>query len=548
MLGALISEYRGRLIGASVVSSLSAVTGIVLLMLVNNEITALQQDTGSDITVKVLTYAIAVLALFFISFFSQFTLTKLSTSLVCRLRGLMLKRVLGTEYATLDKLGGHRILATLTTDVGSISSALAILPVFAFNVTSVVLCCLYLLYLSPPLFAILLTILVSSIFVSKFLTKKGLKHFKSLREREDELHNSFKTLVDGAKELSIDASRKAFFYECQAMPNLESVRDADITAKTYFTLYQNWLSTMLFVALGVLVFAAGAFIAVSMEVLVGFVVVVTYLTGPFAFITTAVQGISRGRVAYAKINKLDLNQLTDYQHQAKPPEALCEQWQRINIKQLHFQYRNSEDFDFSVGPVDLQINRGELLFICGGNGSGKSTFAKVLVGLYEPDEGSIELGNTQITAQNLEWYKRHFCTVFSDFYLFDHILDRHGNPVTDDSLKYHLEKLQLDKVVNIKEGRFSTTRLSQGQRKRLALLQAYVLDAPIYVFDEWAADQDPHFRKYFYTELLPQLKSRGKTVIVISHDDGYFNIADRIYKFDNGKAMLLQSLPEAVSA
>jgi putative ATP-binding cassette transporter len=89
--------------------------------------------------------------------------------------------------------------------------------------------------------------------------------------------------------------------------------------------------------------------------------------------------------------------------------------------------------------------------------------------------------------------------------------------------------------VQVKDGSFSSIALSQGQRKRLALLTAYLEDRSIYVFDEWASDQDPMFKQIFYTQLVPELKQRGKTILVISHDDHYFHLADRIVKLDSGK-------------
>jgi putative pyoverdin transport system ATP-binding/permease protein len=95
--------------------------------------------------------------------------------------------------------------------------------------------------------------------------------------------------------------------------------------------------------------------------------------------------------------------------------------------------------------------------------------------------------------------------------------------------------LQLSHKVQVKDGSLSTTELSQGQRKRLALLTAYLDDRPIYLFDEWVADQDPFFREVFYQQILPELKKRDKAVLVISHDDRYFHLCDRLIKLDYGQ-------------
>ncbi len=193
-----------------------------------------------------------------------------------------------------------------------------------------------------------------------------------------------------------------------------------------------------------------------------------------------------------------------------------------------------EERGFLLGPISLTLQPGEITYIVGGNGSGKSTLAKLMTGLYEPQGGSIYLDGVPITEQNREWYRQHFSAIFSDFYLFDRCLG-FNQPELDRDVERYLKQLQLDHKVQVKDGVLSTTRLSQGQRKRLALLTAYLEDRPIYLFDEWASDQEPYFRDLFYKEILVKLKERGKIVIVITHDDRYFHLADHMIKLDYGK-------------
>jgi putative ATP-binding cassette transporter len=217
--------------------------------------------------------------------------------------------------------------------------------------------------------------------------------------------------------------------------------------------------------------------------------------------------------------------------------------QSICLEGVTYRYTSTDgDEGFAVGPVDLTIHAGELLFVIGGNGSGKTTFAKVLCGLYAQQEGGIMLDGVPIIDGNRSWYSQHFGTVFSDSYLFDKLYGAEGLPQDDQVVAAYLKELHLQDKVSVSAGRFSTTSLSQGQRKRLALVTAYMEDRPIYLFDEWAADQDPEFRDFFYHRILPQLKAKGKTVIVISHDDRYYHVADRVVKFENGR--LLQEQPE----
>jgi putative ATP-binding cassette transporter len=200
----------------------------------------------------------------------------------------------------------------------------------------------------------------------------------------------------------------------------------------------------------------------------------------------------------------------------------------------HSYHREREDSTFTLGPIDLRVEPGELLFLVGGNGSGKTTLAKVLVGLYMPEEDDIYLNGAPVTEQNRDTFRQYFSVVFSDFHLFDTLLGI-SHPHLDTRAENYLRELQLHHKVQIKDGELSTTDLSQGQRKRLALLTAYLEDRPFYLFDEWASDQDPLFKEIFYAEILPDLKKRGKAVVVITHDDKYFHMADRLVKLDYGQ-------------
>jgi putative ATP-binding cassette transporter len=208
----------------------------------------------------------------------------------------------------------------------------------------------------------------------------------------------------------------------------------------------------------------------------------------------------------------------------------------------HSYRKETEDETFTLGPIDLALHPGECVFLIGGNGSGKTTLAKLLTGLYFPDAGEIRLDGRPVGEAERESYRQLFSTVFSDFHLFERL---HGIEAsrTDGPARQYLERFHLERKVRIEGGAFSTLDLSQGQRKRLALLAAYLEDRPIYLFDEWAADQDPAFKEIFYRQLLPELKARGKAAIVISHDDRYFGVADRVVKLEDGR--LVRDQPES---
>jgi putative ATP-binding cassette transporter len=210
-------------------------------------------------------------------------------------------------------------------------------------------------------------------------------------------------------------------------------------------------------------------------------------------------------------------------------------WNSIELSEVTHEYhREGQEGGFLLGPINLTLQPGEIVFVVGGNGSGKTTLIKLLTGLYTPLGGQILLDERPVNAESREAYRQLFAVVFDDAMVFEGLwgVSREDR---DARARRYLAELRLEHIVQISEGKFSTTELSRGQRKRLALLTAYLEDRSIYVFDEWAADQDPTFKKVFYEQLLPELKRRGKTVVAITHDDRYFAVADRLVKMEDGR-------------
>jgi putative ATP-binding cassette transporter len=257
---------------------------------------------------------------------------------------------------------------------------------------------------------------------------------------------------------------------------------------------------------------------------------------PLQMIMNSAPGFSRANVALNNVEELGLTlEASSTERDSDVPLELRESWHSIEmVGAVHSYELEGEDKGFVVGPINLSIGPGELIFLTGGNGSGKTTVAKMLTGLYVPEEGDILWNGEPVTDQTRDCYREHFSAVFSDFYLFETLLGLDAMEL-DEKAREYLVRLHLDSKVKINNGALSTTDLSQGQRKRLALLTAYLENRPIYLFDEWAADQDPLFKEIFYGDILPEMKAKGKAVIVISHDDRYYHIGDRIIKLDSGK-------------
>jgi putative ATP-binding cassette transporter len=204
----------------------------------------------------------------------------------------------------------------------------------------------------------------------------------------------------------------------------------------------------------------------------------------------------------------------------------------ISIDDLEFYY-DLQNKAFGIGPISMDINQGDTIFIYGGNGSGKTTFVYTLLGLYTPTAGGILLNGAIVNHLNYAAYRSMFAVVFSNFFLFDDLACADNC----DMEKFHryLQMFELEGKVELQHGRFSTTDLSTGQRKRLALIAALMEEKPLLVLDEWAADQDPYFREKFYMDIVPLLKEEGITLIAITHDDKYYHCADKLFRMDYGK-------------
>jgi putative ATP-binding cassette transporter len=468
------------------------------------------------------------------SIVSQVMLIHLSQNAVLQLRMRLSRQILASELNHLELLGNPRLLATLTEDVQAVANAVYIIPFLCIDLAMVLGCLLYITWLSSLVFVIVVGLMVVGIGSCQWLLNRGEKLLALARDDQDLLFKHFRTITEGVKELKLNYQRRQVFLTNNLESTATRFRRHNVDGLTLFATTTSWGKLLFFFAIGFLLFALPKFIAISPQTLSGYILTFTYLMLPLDNIVNNLPQISKANVALQKIDSLGLFLASRSEISTVPP-TFKSHWYSLQLKGVtHTYHTDKEDSSFVIGPINLTLYPQEIIFIVGGNGSGKSTLAKLITGLYIPENGEILLDRELISEQNREWYRQHFSVVFSDFYLFEELLGSENTGVEIQVQKY-LKRLQLDHKVKVENGQLSTTALSQGQRKRLALLTAYLEDRPIYLFDEWAADQDPVFKEVFYTQLLPELREQGKTAIVISHDDRYFHLADRIVKLDYGK-------------
>ncbi len=531
---------------AGLMGSLSGVCSALLIRMINEAVTGKMASIEAFVGLTIVSLITTVL--------SQYLLIRLAQNSIYELRLRLSKAVLSTPLATLETLGANKILATLTEDVQTIANTIFMIPFVCIDLAIILSCWAYLASQSVLVFLAMLLCVVFATVTVQTLLGNARKYLKQGRDEDDTLLKHFGSLTGGMKELKLSRMRRRSFLEDDLGPSAARSKQYQVRALTLFSIATGWGNLLLFFIIGMILFALPKFVIVTPAVLSAYALTIIFLMLPFGNLFQRLPFLMRANVALAKVDDMGLtlesqaeaNALAHHPLSQSPPSRPpsrppsqggfrgdASPAKSIALTHVVHQYRgDKEDAPFTLTIPKLEIPAGQLVFIVGGNGSGKSTLAKILMGLYPPETGTIAWDGQVVTAEQLPNYREHFSAVFADFYLFDRVLE---TPETKQRSQTYLEKLQIAHKVSIQDGMLSTTALSTGQRKRLALLNAYLEDRSVYVFDEWASDQDPVFRDLFYHTILQELKAKGKTVIVISHDDRYFNVGDRLIKLDYGE-------------
>ena len=469
-------------------------------------------------------------------FASEAMLIKLSSKAILELRMQLSRQILSAPLRRLEELGPPRLLTALTQDIHAIGDTLVSIPLFSLHISIVVGCLIYLWWLSWPVFLGVIGFMIFGVLTYQLPFRRGIGAYAVVREEWDKLFHHFEALTSGVKELKLHHDRREAFLTRALYPTEVSLRRHTMIGHLSFAGADTWGQSLFFILIGLILFTAHNLSGVNAQTLIGYTLVILYMMTPLQVILNIIPNFANASVSMRKVEALGLTlDESDASEEITRKLRAGASWRSVElVDATHTYQREGEPGGFILGPINLTLEPGELLFITGGNGSGKTTLAKLLLGLYIPEEGEIYLDGKVVTDETREQYRQLFSVVFSDFYLFESLFGLDSLHL-DANARNYLVQLQLNHKVKVEDGVLSTLDLSQGQRKRLALLTAYLEDRPIYLFDEWAADQDPLFKEIFYHELLPELKAKGKALIVISHDDRYYHVADNIIKLDSGK-------------
>lgn len=537
MINFLLSSIRGVsysrtiIFFAAVMGITSGLLNTLLLVIIN---TILNNHSAPTATM-LQQFAILCLLLPVCRLVSEVLLNYLATWGIFKLRMSLCRIIASTPLRRLEELGSHRLLATLTEDIPIITNALTSVPLLCMHIAVVLSCMIYMIWLSGSLFLGLAGFMALGILTYQLPLKHALHRLRLAREFSDILFKHFRGLIEGIKELKLHKRRSETFLSQTLQSTAAKVRKQQFAGNLIYSATRSWGQALIFMLLGIFIFATTGLLSIKAQVITGYVIVLLYMMQPLEVIMNLLPVFGRAKIAVLKIERLGLALTTETRSIDPDSIVSTPSWKSLNfVGVTHTYYSEGDDEQFKLGPVNLTFKPGELVFLLGGNGSGKTTLAKIITGLYTPESGEIRLDDQIINEKLRDQYRQHFSAVFSDFYLFENLIGLDASDL-DDKAREYLVQLQLAHKVRIEGGELSTVDLSQGQRKRLALLAAYLEDRPFYVFDEWAADQDPIFKEIFYFDLLPKLKARGKTILVITHDQLYFQIADRLIKLEYGQ-------------
>lgn len=528
MFAYLIERSRLLMVAATLASVIHGVCGVLMLTQINEALTTPAADYGS----LGWRFAGCALAVMGSQIVSSILFERLNQQAHASLRTFVSGRVIAADYRCLECVGSGRVQSALSDHSSEVAEFFVSFPAILLNAITVLGCLVYMAWLSWQVFLVAAVVIGLGSLGYHLANMRATRHLERAAREQDRLFEHFRSLVDGSKELRLNVARRRRFRKEVLGQTIEKVRRERTVGMSVFLAAAGWGNFLIYAFIGLVLFVLVADRPDRAQIMTGFALVFLYMESPLQSLLEELPRMNMARVSGARIDEV-ASQLE--QEESEAEEDCCACLRSVEMRSVCHQYFHEGRNDmFNLGPIDLKFLPGQVTYLVGGNGCGKTTLAKLLVGLYKPRCGAVLLNGQPIDDESRDLYRQTFSAIFSDFHLFSHML-HDGSPEVDARGNALLKKLQLHHKVQVRDGAFTTRALSQGQRKRLALVLAYLEDRPFLVFDEWAADQDPVFKDVFYRELLPELREQGRAVLVITHDDRYFHLADRLIRMESGQ-------------
>ncbi|MFK3873856.1 cyclic peptide export ABC transporter [Pseudoalteromonas rhizosphaerae] len=466
---------------------------------------------------------------------SQIILGTVAVKIRYNLRKEFYSEVRKASIHSLEKLGLSKLIQCINVDISSIVMGAQLLPSIVTNLITVSGLLLLLMLFNSEIFYWISLVIAFGALTHRIFIKVGTKYFSKSRNIQDTVITNFRGLVDGSKELRLSLHKQEAFTQSSILQFEKQVYENEKSGIYAFSLAANYGELLSFISLAIFTFVVSNYVYISEQDRITTIMILLYIVGPTSALLGAFSQFSRAKIHLKKYEAIKARLKPE---KVNVPNLAVLEWKTLKLRGIKFSYDNSEAaLKHAIGPIDLDINKGEVTFIVGNNGSGKSTISKVISQHYLDYSGKIFCDNTLIDAENIVTLREQMYSIYSDYYLFDYFIDYSKSNALQikSQIKSYIKLFRLDSHLSFDNGKFSTLDLSDGQRKRLALIIALIEDRDMYIFDEWTAEQDPIFKEVFYSQILPELKERNKAVVVISHDDRYFDVADCLYIMDKGK-------------
>jgi len=519
---------RGKFFLMLIVSALGTTMTIAVVNM------ALKREDGDS---EFMLTAFFLLSIVIYSSAQRFLMSEASKGaerMIAELRRSVLEATRAADYASLQRIGRAPIYKAVTQEAQTISNTLPLIVVGAQQSVLLIFMSLYIAYLSTIAFVL---IGLFGIFAVWFHITRlaGLhKRTEALKRTQNRLFSAFSGMLAGRKEIAFNEARGldvvAHLQTHSARTRANTGRIRRHWAKQYVL-----TQTLFYILLGVMVFAVPLFTETYHGVVIQATMAALFMIGSLSSLAQGIPAVNDTARSLQNIQALnDELRACEQTSDDEEPLAAGPHPETLTLDGVGYTFKDNQGRStFTLQPTDATFQRGEIAFITGGNGSGKSTLFRLMTGIVHPDTGYMLLDREPVPEDGFGAYRDRIGVVFSDYYLFRSLLGL--GEIDPDKVSDLLARFELTGKVELVDGTFSTTDLSAGQRKRLALIVALLQDPPILMLDEWAADQDPHFRKVFYREILPSLAAEGRIIICITHDEQYFDIADTLYAMADGR-------------
>lgn len=514
-------------------SALVGLMSTLLVALINKS--AASVAAGESVTGYFFAYLAALIAFYWIAKKANRKNVTNSQRLIHRFVLRMMKRILTTDMLSFEKIGASVLLNSVARDAQTVATCIPLLISATSSLFVSAFLILYTAIMSITAFSVLLVSTIIVLIATTRTLKRSHKKMTEAYKIELKMRALLESILHGYQEVKVNRKRSSELTRDLVQTSRETVlarTSALITIVQQFT----FLQASFYVLIGLMIFVVPIISADFSEDVIIVATTTLFLAGALASTINCFPAIMTANASAGQLLAINdtLGQSKDDNVSLQSEEMRAT---KIELKDVYFSYRSDKKIDhksFSIGPISYTFSKGKIYFVKGANGSGKTTLIKLLLGLYIPDAGTISINDIPVTTKNRGSYRESFSVVFSNFYLFKKLYGIDAQQETIDEL---IKYLELDAKVSVEEKLFSELNLSTGQKKRIALVVALLEGNDFIVLDEWAADQDPVFRKKFYTVILPRLKAEGKTIIALTHDDAYFDAADHIINLDEGRVV-----------